>query len=705
MCTRKDKRGNRIRWKFIAWKDLYWENSIGHDDDYDSIMQFGNRTHLYILSGVTILLLLVGILNFINIYMVFMMKRSKEYGVKKVFGLQRLPLFLQIWMENQLLAFAALLTAWLLIEATQVPVSRLMNEQISYSAFDWKLSLGFIILLPLVTSIYPYIRYNYLPPIVSIRSITSNRHAITVRMTFLFFQYVITILLLILSFYFGKQLHFLLNTSPGYRTERILRAELLHENKNYLRSETEEKRNERFARQDRIKQLLNECPHIEMWMSSHYSILRGSSICMLLNDQDTRQPMLTLFPSPQFFQLYDLKVLEGEIPQKFEGWSDYKMVLNKAAMKAMGYAQLEDAFVRSESPLWISVSEKGEMEEGGTKLMPVVAVIDDYYPSHLTEGIKPMAFVVGPSSGNSDFLIAVNPDKEKEVIEYLKKTEKEIYQILKKMNEVQRHRGPDDEGIFLENGCALGHVRLSILDLYRGHQPMCKKKEGNTYAIILNGEIYNMKTLKEQLIKEGEMFSTTSDTEVVLTGYIRYGISYIEELNGIFSIALWDGKRKKLYLIRDRVGVKPLFYTKRGDTLIFASEIKGLFAYPGVKPVINREGLCEIFGLGPAKSYGKGVFKDIYEVLPGHFLEYDREGLKDRAYWELKAKEHTDSEKDTIEHTRWLVKDAVEMQMLSDIPISTFLSGGVDSSLVTANLCEKSFKKEGKNLNTFSFDL
>ena len=225
-----------------------------------------------------------------------------------------------------------------------------------------------------------------------------------------------------------------------------------------------------------------------------------------------------------------------------------------------------------------------------------------------------------------------------------KKTEKEIYQILKKMNEVQRHRGPDDEGIFLENGCALGHVRLSILDLYRGHQPMCKKKEGNTYAIILNGEIYNMKTLKEQLIKEGEMFSTTSDTEVVLTGYIRYGISYIEELNGIFSIALWDGKRKKLYL-----------------------------------------------------------FKDIYEVLPGHFLEYDREGLKDRAYWELKAKEHTDSEKDTIEHTRWLVKDAVEMQMLSDIPISTFLSGGVDSSLVTA-ICAKKLQKEGKNLNTFSFD-
>ncbi len=424
---KKDKRGNQIRWEFITWKDFYWRNSIGHDSDYDSIMQFGNRTHLYILSGVTLLLLLVGILNFINIYMVFMMKRSKEYGVKKVFGLQRLPLFLQIGMENLLLTIAALLTAWLLVEATQVPVNRLMNEQIGYSAFDWQLSLGFLVLLPLVTSIYPYIRYSYLPPIVSIRSVASARHAITVRMAFLFFQYVITILLLVLSLYFGKQLDFLMNTPPGYRTEGILRAELLHENKNYLRSETEEKRNERFARQDRIQQLLDECPHIDRWMNSHYSILKGGSVCTLLNDQDTRQSMITLFPSSQFFPLYDLKVLEGEIPQKFEGWGDYKMVLNKAAMKAMGYTRLEDAFVRSESPLWISVGENGKIEEGGTKLMPVMAVIDDYYPNHLTEGIKPMAFVVGKGGGNSDFLIAAKPGKEKEVMDYLKKIEKEIY--------------------------------------------------------------------------------------------------------------------------------------------------------------------------------------------------------------------------------------------------------------------------------------
>ena len=417
---RKDSRGSMIRWKFVNWKQFYWDNSITHHQDYDAIMQFGNRTHLYILSGVAMLLLLVGILNFINIYMVFMMKRSKEYGVKKVFGLQRLPLFLQIWMENQLLAVAALLSAWLVVEATQIPVSRFMNETMEYSAFDWQLSLGFLLLLPLVTSVYPYLKYNYIPPIISIRSIATNRHSITVRMTFLFVQYVITALLLILSLYFGKQLDFLLNTPTGYRTESILRAGLLHENKINPGPD-------RVSRQKQIKQRLNECPHIEMWMNGYYTILRGGGVNILLNDKDTRQSMITLFISPQFFQLYDLKVLEGEIPQKFDGWNDYRIVLNKTAMQTMGYTQLKDAFVRSETPLWTVQNQDGQMEEGGTRLMPVMAVIDDYYPGHLTEGTKPMAFIVGRAGFGDDYLIAIAPGKKKEVMEYLKKIEKEIY--------------------------------------------------------------------------------------------------------------------------------------------------------------------------------------------------------------------------------------------------------------------------------------
>ncbi len=276
-------------------------------------------------------------------------------------------------------------------------------------------------------------------------------------------------------------------------------------------------------------------------------------------------------------------------------------------------------------------------------------------------------------------------------------------QILEEMNRAQKHRGPDDEGTYLSPLCGLAHVRLEIIDLMTGRQPMLKKEAGRECAIIFNGEIYNMKELKAELLQEGASFNTTSDTEVILAGFMLHGEDYIQKLNGIFSIALWDSYSGKLFLFRDRLGVKPLFYTQKGKTLIFSSEIKGLLAYPGVEPVLDQDGLCEIFALGPAKSYGKGVFKDIHEVLAGHCLVCHKDGFQERAYWRLESKPHEDSMEKTIEKTAWLLEDAVKMQMLSDIPISTFLSGGVDSSLVTA-ICAKELKKQGRKLNTFSFD-
>lgn len=275
--------------------------------------------------------------------------------------------------------------------------------------------------------------------------------------------------------------------------------------------------------------------------------------------------------------------------------------------------------------------------------------------------------------------------------------------VLESMNKVQNHRGPDDQGIYLDEMCGLAHVRLSIIDLKNGHQPMMRKKDQKDCAIIFNGEIYNMLSLKKDLEAKGAKFQTTSDTEVILVGYMRYGAAFVEKLNGIFSIAIWDGALGKLYLFRDRLGVKPLFYTMQGDTMIFSSELKGLFQYPGIEPVIDREGLGEVFGLGPAKSYGKGVFRGISEVLPGHLIEYGKDGWKDHTYWKLEAKPHEDSVEETIEKTSWLIHDAVRMQMLSDIPICTFLSGGVDSSLVTS-ICAQALEEEGKQLDTFSFD-
>ncbi len=265
------------------------------------------------------------------------------------------------------------------------------------------------------------------------------------------------------------------------------------------------------------------------------------------------------------------------------------------------------------------------------------------------------------------------------------------------------HRGPDDEGEYLTSKTGLSHTRLSIIDLSRGHQPMTKQKSGASYTIIYNGELYNTAELRDNLINMGYLFKTHTDTEVILTGFMAFGSEYVKELNGIFSFAVWDENNEILYLARDRFGVKPLFYTVKDETLVFSSEIKALFEYPGVKPKVDKEGLCEVFGLGPAKTYGKGVFKDIREVLAGHIITFDKSGFIERPYWKLSSAPHEDDYKTTVEKTSYLLYDAVKRQMISDIPICTLLSGGIDSSLVTA-ICAKELNKQGLNLRTYSFD-
>lgn len=275
--------------------------------------------------------------------------------------------------------------------------------------------------------------------------------------------------------------------------------------------------------------------------------------------------------------------------------------------------------------------------------------------------------------------------------------------VLEKMNQIQKHRGPDDEGTFLHPHCGLSHVRLSVIDLSTGHQPITRSSNGRSVTIVYNGEIYNMQELKRELQERGAKFRTTSDTEVILAGYQMYGVEVVKKLNGIFAFAIWDAWKQKLYLFRDRSGIKPLFYTVYKNTLIFSSEIKGLFRYPGMQAEVDKEGLCEVFGLGPAKTYGKGVFKNVSEVLPGYFMEFGKNGKKEYCYWRLESRPHEDCFEDTVEKTRELVTGAIREQMLSDVPICTFLSGGVDSSFVTA-ICSQELQKQGKQLDTYSFD-
>lgn len=276
-------------------------------------------------------------------------------------------------------------------------------------------------------------------------------------------------------------------------------------------------------------------------------------------------------------------------------------------------------------------------------------------------------------------------------------------QVLTDMHQIQRHRGPDDAGIYLTTHCGLSHARLSIIDLSTGHQPLFRTMNGWTFSIVYNGELYNTADLKKELIIRGWHFETESDTEVILVSYLEYGPDFVKKLNGIFAFAIYDPVKDCISLYRDRSGVKPLFFTQKGHTLVFSSEIKGLFAYPGLIPEIDKHGLNEIFSIGPAKTYGTGVFKGVDELLPGYYLQYSRNERKQICYWQLKSLPHEDDYQTTVAKTKQLVVNSIERQMISDVPICTFLSGGVDSSLVSA-VCAAKLKEQGERLNTFSFD-
>ncbi|MCD8216379.1 MAG: asparagine synthase (glutamine-hydrolyzing) [Clostridiales bacterium] len=275
--------------------------------------------------------------------------------------------------------------------------------------------------------------------------------------------------------------------------------------------------------------------------------------------------------------------------------------------------------------------------------------------------------------------------------------------ILINMREAIAHRGSDTVGEYLTENVGLSQTRLTIRDLKNGNQPIIRNKDGRTCAIVYNGEIYNCESLKSDLESKGYIFETTTDTEIILYAYMEYGAVSVNMLNGIFAYGIWDSREKALMLFRDRFGVKPLFYTVHGSRLIFGSEPKALFKYPGFTPALDDDGLREVLGIGPARSEGCGVFKDLREVKYGSYLYFSRDCKKEIKYWDITAKEHRDSPEETTAYTRWLIEDSVKSQMVSDVPVCSFLSGGIDSSIVTALAC-KYLEEEGKKLNTFSFD-
>lgn len=277
-------------------------------------------------------------------------------------------------------------------------------------------------------------------------------------------------------------------------------------------------------------------------------------------------------------------------------------------------------------------------------------------------------------------------------------------QLLVQMTETLANRGPDAAGTWISGPCAFGHRRLSVIDPENGAQPMIARQGDHTYAIVYNGELYNAPELKAELKRQGHHFRTTCDTEVLLHAYMEWGPGCTERLNGIFAFAVWDGREERVFFARDRLGVKPLFYSLKGDTLVFGSEPKALLKHPKVRPEVGAEGLAEIFIIGPARTPGQGVYKDLAELRPGHAMIYSREGLRSYAYWKLEASPHNDNEDETAAKVRELLTDTLERQLVSDVPVCSLLSGGLDSSALSA-LAVDYYRRTGQGqVDTYSVD-
>lgn len=274
--------------------------------------------------------------------------------------------------------------------------------------------------------------------------------------------------------------------------------------------------------------------------------------------------------------------------------------------------------------------------------------------------------------------------------------------LLLEMQSALRRRGPDESGIALSPHAALAHTRLCVVDPENGRQPMTVRREDRTCTLVYNGELYNTPELRRELSAAGWDFAGHSDTEVLLKAYMEWGPACADRLNGIFAFAVWDGET--LFLARDRMGVKPFFYSLTADgALVFASEIKALLRHPELPPKVDAEGVAELLLIGPGRTPGQGVFRNVRELLPGQCGVFGPEGLRTWKYWSLTARPHLEDEAGTVAHVRELVRDAIRRQLVSDVPIGTFLSGGLDSSVISAVAAE-ALRERGERLRTFSVD-
>jgi asparagine synthase (glutamine-hydrolysing) len=274
-------------------------------------------------------------------------------------------------------------------------------------------------------------------------------------------------------------------------------------------------------------------------------------------------------------------------------------------------------------------------------------------------------------------------------------------ETLEAMTETMACRGPDAAGTWIDGPAALGHRRLAVIDLEGGTQPMSVRTPTGDVALVYSGEVYNFTELREELRAVGEKFTTSSDTEVVLRGYVRWGEALAERLNGMYAFAIWDGRVRKLVMVRDRMGIKPFYFSRASDGVLFGSEPKAILANPNAKRVVGADGLRELFA--SIKTPRKAVWAGMQEVEPGTIVVVDADGLRERTYWRLETRPHGDDRDTTVHNVRELLDDIVRRQLVADVPLCVLLSGGLDSSAITA-LAAAKLGAQGDLVRSFAVD-
>lgn len=406
----------KYTFSLVSVNDMYWDQALIGKSGPDMLVS-GNRSQLVILGGICLLILLAGVMNFINLYLVLMVKRGRVYSLRKVFGADAKALFKQIYIENFLLITASMIVAGLIVEVTNIPVARMFGSQLAYTAFDWILSFSILLILPLIVSIYAFVKCQRSLLAISIQKVGTDNHSARSRMTFLFLQYIITFLLVVLSLYFNKQLNFMLNTDPGFRMESVIQANMVYESRDFsvYDMETIKQRQERVSA---IDQLIKSCPDIQCWTTGHLSILGPHYLANFQNAKGETVMLSQSYVTPDFFKIFDLKFVDGNLPELDADSRNRVAVVNRTALKALGYKECAEATL---------VDERMKKNIPDFPAQPIVAVIDDYYDGHISVGVCPMVFMVGSQLDGDLYQIYCHSGREQAVIDYLKDIQEKVY--------------------------------------------------------------------------------------------------------------------------------------------------------------------------------------------------------------------------------------------------------------------------------------